>query len=284
MMWLQNTLIGIAGGPLLNWTGPGATGSGWVLWVVVPLLFGGCAALLTGLATRTALDRVGPFLLPIGTLLLVSWTALSLLLGLGSWLDSTYPSGVLFLSYPHTTPWSMWGQWAFDGMILLTLAVLLGFGPRSPTPRRAVFVGLMALAVDHAWRIVVHVLSGGVPFLWTGLGPLDRVQSLVWIVFGVIGVLFLAVIGNTPGANGPSRKALLVGLAIAGVLYGFEASILYGLGLLHVLGIETHVDLAMPFYAGLLGLERCGLLIAGGLAVGLGRWREPDTHTAAGTG
>jgi hypothetical protein len=284
VVWLQNTLIGIAGGPLLNVTGPGATGSGWFSWIGMPVLLGLPVVTLTALSTRTAVARAAPVLLAIAAIGWALWTVLALGLGLGLWADATWHGSWLFLSYPHPSPWVAWGRWVFDGVALVVLAVLLGFGPRSPAARRAVFVGMVAWIADQAWRIAVTVLSGAVPLLFGGLGPLDAVQSLVWILLGAMGVAFVAITGQLPDAIGPSRRGLLYGFAALGMLYGLEASILYGLGLLHLLGIETTVDLAMPFHPGLLALYRVGWGLAALFAVGMGSWREPDTHTTADIG
>lgn len=277
---LQTLMIGIAGGPLLHWTGPFADGEGWALWVVLPLVLGWMVGLTTGLATRTPLARLGLPLLGIAVVGHGLWTLFIGLLGFGAWLDTTFPSSLLFLAYPHESGWEAWGRWVFDGTLLVTLAVLLGFGPNSPSARRAVFVGLILLAIDQAWRITVAVLSGSVPFLMEGLGPLDGVQSLVWCVLGGLGIALAAVVGNLPGADGPPRRGLLIGLAIAGVLFGLEGSLLYGFGLLHVLGVETGVHLPMPAYPGLLACLRLGLLVVGLLAAGLGAWRQPEVHTS----
>lgn len=276
---LQNTLVGIAGGPLLNWTGPGADGDGWWLWVALPLLLG--ALVIAGSAAVLRLPRLGLPLFAAGAAAQAAWTVLVGLLGLGNVLDTWLHGSLLFLTYPHASPWEAWGRWVFDGTVLVMLALLTGFGPRVPTARRAVFVGMVILAVDQAFRIGVTVLSGSVPFLWEGLGPLDAVQTLVWLVLGALGVGFVAVVGNVPGADGPPRRGLLVALGLAGLVYGLEASALYGLGLLHVLGVETQTFLAMPLYPGLLGLLRLGMVAVGGLAVGLGRYREIDVHTSA---
>lgn len=278
---LQNTLIGVPGGALLNWTGPLAATDGWYGWVGLPLFVGLLLLPASAAVARTAgIPRLGTGLFALGVLAQLGWTGLVGLLGLGNVLDTWLHGPVLFLTYAHIGAWEAWGRWTTDGVVLGMLALLLGFGPGGPSARRAVFVGLLALLADQGVRIAVTVLSGSVPFLFDGLGPLAVGAPVLWTGFAVLAVVFVGLLANIPGADGPPRRGLVVGLGLAGLLLGLEAGGLYGLGLLNALGIEVHVHHPMPLYPFLLGAMRLGFVVVGALAVGLGRWREVDTHTA----
>lgn len=274
---LDDTLIGLQGGPLLHWTGPLASTDGWAVWVLVPLVLLGACLPVAVLLTRRAW---GGLVFALGLIAALGWTGLVGLLGLGVVLDGWLHGPVLFLSYHHVTPWEAWGRWLGDGSVLVLLALLLGLGPEGPTARRAVFVGLLGLAADQALRIGVTVLSGSVPFLWDGLGPLSVVAPGLWVLLAGLAVGFVGLVSNLPGADGPPRRGLLFGLALAGFLLGLEAGLLYALGLLHAFGLEVHLELPMPLYRFLLGATRLGIVAVGLAAIGLGRWREVDTHTA----
>ncbi|MEZ4321305.1 MAG: hypothetical protein R3F61_27765 [Myxococcota bacterium] len=293
LAWLQEVTFGIAGVFVVPWTGLGLTDgeptSGALSLVGLPVVFGALTLVSTAvLAWRGPDSRVGTLLFALGALGALGWAVLAGVLGVGSALDGRLQLPVFAVGLQGVYDWMPWGRWVFDATTLVAIAVLLGFGPRTALARRALWVGLLCVLADSAWRVGVTLFAGQIPVLYRGLGAGDRVfasafgQStslgllFVWLVLGGLAVLFVALFANLPNRDGPHRSLVLLGLAVAGLWLGLQAAALYSVGLLVAMGSEPLLFWPIPEYHGMLAFLRLSLVATGAATLGLAAWRAGE--------
>lgn len=289
VFWTQELTFGITGVFVQQWMGLGIGGAeSWAntlstlgLAFAFGAITGGTAA---GLALRRP-PRLGFGLLALGTGALFLWALFSGVFGVGTALDGRLRLPIFAVGFQVLEPGAAWSHWVFDASALVAVSILAGFGPNTPLAMRALWVGLLAVIADNAWRFGVTLLTGQIPLLYRGLGAGDAVFSgafgqstpvtllVVWTVLGALALLFVAVFANLPSREGPHRVIVLIGLGLAGLILGFEAFALYSIGLLEAMGMQPVNLWANPEYPGMLAFLRLGWVAVGATTLGLAAWR-----------
>ena len=297
VLWLQDVTVGIAGVFVVPWEGPGIAGSGAMLHLVGPLL-AGLLAIVTavGLSLKARGDRGAaaplgalPWLLfAAGLVASGAWMLFAGTIGLGTAIDTRLHLPVFAVGLHHTLEWGPWSRCLFDAAVLLTIAVLSGFGPRTALARRALWIGVLAVVADSGFRVLLALLSGNIPMLYRGLGAGDAIFAggftqlvslpllFVWLVLAALAIGFFVLFANLPNADGPHHSLVLLGLGLAGLLLGGQAAMLYATGLFTALGLEPVLLWQAPEYDGLLAALRFVWMVAGVATLLLARWRLGD--------
>lgn len=274
VLWLRGLSLGLTSGPVLDGR-IDATGGSWALEFVVPAVLACVLAVVAGVLARLRVpDRVGYAGFAIGLLAVGGWTFATVLAGVSRWMDTWVHLPFFFVLPDPLSWWAPWGRWWLDAGVLAAMAVLAGFGPRTPNARRGIFAVLLAVLADSAWRAFVTVGSGQVPVLADPVQGWGVLLDVIWLLAGGFATAFVFVFANLADRDGPRPRSVLGLIAVTGVWLGLQGSLLFVAGSLQAMGFDGRLVLELPLYEALLSTLRLALLLAGTMAIGLGLWRE----------